>query len=91
MQAIAEDLSLSINLSPLVLCVSISERPKTIWRPTERLVSISGVMLCPRTILLILYYTVLGSLFVYAPNKVAPVIFAVAYALSAAGHIWQCL
>ncbi|KAF3893149.1 RTA1 domain-containing protein [Trichophyton interdigitale] len=34
---------------------------------------------------------VLGSLFVYAPNKVAPVIFAVAYALSAAGHIWQCL
>ncbi|KAK3370887.1 putative RTA1 domain protein [Lasiosphaeria ovina] len=33
---------------------------------------------------------ILGSLFVYAPNKVAPVIFAAAFAASAAGHIWQC-
>ncbi|EFR04279.1 hypothetical protein MGYG_07288 [Nannizzia gypsea CBS 118893] len=33
---------------------------------------------------------VLGSLFVYAPNKVAPIIFTVAYAISAAGHTWQC-
>ncbi|OIW28759.1 putative RTA1 domain protein [Coniochaeta ligniaria NRRL 30616] len=31
-----------------------------------------------------------GSLFVYAPNKVAPVIFTVMFAISAAGHIWQC-
>ncbi|KAJ2893347.1 putative RTA1 domain protein [Zalerion maritima] len=34
--------------------------------------------------------TVLLSLFVYAPNKGAPVFFAVAFALSAIGHIWQC-
>ncbi|KAF3492421.1 uncharacterized protein GIQ15_01938 [Arthroderma uncinatum] len=32
-----------------------------------------------------------GSLFVYAPNKVTPIIFTVAYGLSAVGHIWQCL
>ncbi|KFZ04967.1 hypothetical protein V501_08816 [Pseudogymnoascus sp. VKM F-4519 (FW-2642)] len=31
-----------------------------------------------------------GSLYVYAPNKVAPVFFAVAFAVSAVGHIWQC-
>ncbi|KAH8911245.1 putative RTA1 domain protein [Coniochaeta sp. PMI_546] len=31
-----------------------------------------------------------GSLFVYAPSKVAPVIFAVLFAVSAVGHIWQC-
>ncbi|KAI0010165.1 putative RTA1 domain protein [Xylariaceae sp. FL0662B] len=31
-----------------------------------------------------------GSLFVYAPNKGAPVFFTVAYAASAIGHIWQC-
>ncbi|KAI1759005.1 putative RTA1 domain protein [Hypoxylon sp. FL1150] len=31
-----------------------------------------------------------GSLFVYAPNKGAPVFFACAFAASAAGHIWQC-
>ncbi|KAJ2973425.1 hypothetical protein NUW58_g8941 [Xylaria curta] len=31
-----------------------------------------------------------GSLYVYAPNKVAPIIFVVAYGLSAIGHIWQC-
>ncbi|KAM5439738.1 hypothetical protein MferCBS31731_004148 [Microsporum ferrugineum] len=33
---------------------------------------------------------VLGSLFVYAPNKAAPIFFTAAYALSAVGHIWQC-
>jgi hypothetical protein len=32
-----------------------------------------------------------GSLFVYAPNKGAPIFFAVAFAASAVGHIWQCL
>ncbi|KAI0457003.1 putative RTA1 domain protein [Xylaria acuta] len=31
-----------------------------------------------------------GSLYVYAPNKGAPIFFAVAYAISAIGHIWQC-
>ncbi|KAI0402891.1 putative RTA1 domain protein [Xylaria palmicola] len=31
-----------------------------------------------------------GSLYVYAPNKVAPIIFTVAFALSATGHLWQC-
>ncbi|KAK9776809.1 putative RTA1 domain protein [Seiridium cardinale] len=31
-----------------------------------------------------------GSLYIYAPNKVAPIIFTVAYAASAVGHIWQC-
>ncbi|KAB5513133.1 putative RTA1 domain protein [Coniochaeta sp. 2T2.1] len=31
-----------------------------------------------------------GSLFVYAPNKVAPVVFAVLYGISAVGHLWQC-
>ncbi|KAL3469709.1 hypothetical protein BJX99DRAFT_264954 [Aspergillus californicus] len=33
---------------------------------------------------------VLWSLYVYAPNKGAPIFFALAYALSAALHIWQC-
>ncbi|KIX09108.1 uncharacterized protein Z518_00186 [Rhinocladiella mackenziei CBS 650.93] len=33
---------------------------------------------------------ILGSLYVYAPNKVAPVFFTAAYAASAVGHIWQC-
>ncbi|CAJ2501184.1 Uu.00g040370.m01.CDS01 [Anthostomella pinea] len=33
---------------------------------------------------------VLGSLYVYAPNKGAPVFFAIAFAASAVGHIWQC-
>ncbi|KAI8959056.1 hypothetical protein F5Y11DRAFT_350904 [Daldinia sp. FL1419] len=33
---------------------------------------------------------ILYSLYVYAPDKVAPIIFAVAYALSAVFHIWQC-
>ncbi|KAL3456710.1 hypothetical protein BJX64DRAFT_293808 [Aspergillus heterothallicus] len=33
---------------------------------------------------------VLWSLYVYAPNKIAPVIFAVLYGLSTVGHIWQC-
>ncbi|KAM7192990.1 putative RTA1 domain protein [Rhypophila sp. PSN 637] len=32
-----------------------------------------------------------GSLFVYAPNKAAPVFFAVAFGASAVGHIWQCV
>ncbi|KAI1195907.1 putative RTA1 domain protein [Nemania serpens] len=31
-----------------------------------------------------------GSLYIYAPNKAAPIVFVVAYALSAIGHIWQC-
>lgn len=33
---------------------------------------------------------VLGSLYVYAPNHVAPIFFAVAFACSAVGHFWQC-
>ncbi|EEP81171.1 conserved hypothetical protein [Uncinocarpus reesii 1704] len=33
---------------------------------------------------------ILGSLYIYAPNKVAPVIFTVLYGISAGGHIWQC-
>ncbi|KAI0517893.1 putative RTA1 domain protein [Xylaria bambusicola] len=31
-----------------------------------------------------------GSLYIYAPNKAAPIIFVVAYGVSAIGHIWQC-
>ncbi|KAI0181196.1 putative RTA1 domain protein [Hypoxylon sp. FL1284] len=31
-----------------------------------------------------------GSLYIYEPNKIAPIIFAVAYASSAVGHLWQC-
>ncbi|KAF2877684.1 putative RTA1 domain protein [Massariosphaeria phaeospora] len=31
-----------------------------------------------------------GSLYIYAPNKVAPIFFAIAFALSAIGHTWQC-
>ena len=34
--------------------------------------------------------TVFGSLFVYAPNKIAPIVFAVLYGISAVGHLWQC-
>ncbi|QUC17467.1 uncharacterized protein UV8b_01708 [Ustilaginoidea virens] len=34
---------------------------------------------------------VLYSLFVYAPNQAAPIFFSLAFALSAAGHIWQCI
>jgi hypothetical protein len=30
------------------------------------------------------------SLYVYAPNKVAPIIFTVAYGISMIGHFWQC-
>ncbi|KAG9519271.1 putative RTA1 domain protein, partial [Aureobasidium melanogenum] len=33
---------------------------------------------------------VLYSLYVYAPNKVAPVLFTILYGISAVGHIWQC-
>ncbi|KAJ0414821.1 hypothetical protein BJY00DRAFT_318475 [Aspergillus carlsbadensis] len=33
---------------------------------------------------------VLWSLYVYAPNQVAPAVFAVLYGLSTAGHLWQC-
>ncbi|KAK4098858.1 hypothetical protein N658DRAFT_454173 [Parathielavia hyrcaniae] len=33
---------------------------------------------------------VLWSLYVYAPNKAAPLFFAIAYGLSAIFHIWQC-
>ncbi|KAM7202627.1 putative RTA1 domain protein [Naviculisporaceae sp. PSN 640] len=32
-----------------------------------------------------------GSLFIYAPNKEAPIFFAVAFGISTVGHIWQCL
>ncbi|KAF7561271.1 hypothetical protein G7046_g2874 [Stylonectria norvegica] len=31
-----------------------------------------------------------GSLYIYAPNKVAPVFFTIAFGVSAVGHIWQC-
>ncbi|KAK0731898.1 hypothetical protein B0H67DRAFT_90006 [Lasiosphaeris hirsuta] len=31
-----------------------------------------------------------GSLFIYAPNKVAPALFSVLFAISGVGHIWQC-
>ncbi|KAF7526201.1 hypothetical protein G7054_g10852 [Neopestalotiopsis clavispora] len=31
-----------------------------------------------------------GSLYVYAPDKGAPIFFAVAFAVSAVGHIYQC-
>ncbi|KAK0701196.1 hypothetical protein B0T21DRAFT_321855 [Apiosordaria backusii] len=33
---------------------------------------------------------ILLSLYVYAPNKAAPVFFATTYALSASFHVWQC-
>ncbi|KAH0143517.1 hypothetical protein KCU67_g13519, partial [Aureobasidium melanogenum] len=33
---------------------------------------------------------ILYSLYVYAPNKVAPVLFTVLYGISAVGHIRQC-
>ncbi|CEJ93352.1 hypothetical protein VHEMI08945 [[Torrubiella] hemipterigena] len=33
---------------------------------------------------------ILGSLYVYAPNKGAPIFFAVAFGMSAVFHIWQC-
>ncbi|KAL4737170.1 hypothetical protein BDV11DRAFT_160589 [Aspergillus similis] len=33
---------------------------------------------------------ILGSLYVYAPNKGAPIFFTIAYALSAAAHVLQC-
>lgn len=32
-----------------------------------------------------------GSVFFYAPNKGAPVFFAVAFAISGAFHIYQCM
>ncbi|EEP80582.1 conserved hypothetical protein [Uncinocarpus reesii 1704] len=31
-----------------------------------------------------------GSLYIYAPNKVAPIFFAIAFAVSTTGHFWQC-
>ncbi|KAH8689195.1 hypothetical protein BGW36DRAFT_365727 [Talaromyces proteolyticus] len=31
-----------------------------------------------------------GSIYVYAPNKIAPIVFTVLYALSACSHLWQC-
>ncbi|KAI1370493.1 hypothetical protein F4677DRAFT_451371 [Hypoxylon crocopeplum] len=34
---------------------------------------------------------ILYSLYVYAPNKGAPIFFTIAYAISAAFHIWQCV
>ncbi|KAL5335319.1 hypothetical protein BJX70DRAFT_401734 [Aspergillus crustosus] len=33
---------------------------------------------------------ILRSLYIYAPNKAAPIFFTVAYGLSTIGHIWQC-
>ncbi|KAL5122049.1 Lipid-translocating exporter-like protein rta1 [Pleosporales sp. CAS-2024a] len=33
---------------------------------------------------------ILGSLYVYAPNKIAPIVFTAGFALSAAIHTWQC-
>ncbi|OQE28869.1 hypothetical protein PENSTE_c003G04047 [Penicillium steckii] len=33
---------------------------------------------------------VLGSIYVYAPNKVAPIVFSVLFGISAIGHNWQC-
>ena len=30
------------------------------------------------------------SLYIYAPNKTAPILFTLLYALSAAQHIYQC-
>ncbi|KAL7935793.1 hypothetical protein V8C35DRAFT_298258 [Trichoderma chlorosporum] len=33
---------------------------------------------------------VLYSLYVYAPNRAAPIFFAIAFAISAVFHIWQC-
>ncbi|OLN97105.1 hypothetical protein CCHL11_02182 [Colletotrichum chlorophyti] len=33
---------------------------------------------------------ILGSLYVYAPNKPAAIFFTIAYAITAALHIWQC-
>ena len=35
--------------------------------------------------------TVLFSLYIYAPNKIAPIIFTVLYAVSAGFYIWQCV
>jgi hypothetical protein len=32
-----------------------------------------------------------GSLWIYAPNKGAPVIWAVLFAVSMGLHIWQCM
>ena len=31
-----------------------------------------------------------GSLFLYAPNKGAAIFFTVAFAVTAAVHLWQC-
>ncbi|KAK8036235.1 hypothetical protein PG993_008849 [Apiospora rasikravindrae] len=33
---------------------------------------------------------VLGSLYVYKPNEVLPIVFAALYAISAFFHVWQC-
>lgn len=30
------------------------------------------------------------SLYIYQPNKIAPIVFTVLYAISAVFHIWQC-
>ena len=30
-------------------------------------------------------------MYVYAPNQAAPIFFAIAYGLSAAFHVWQCV
>lgn len=52
------------------------------------------LLLSPSFSILSLAYnvpTVYGSLFVYAPNKILPIVFAVLYGLSAAGHLYQCI
>lgn len=36
------------------------------------------------------YSSVMYSLYIYEPNKVAPIVFSVLYALSAGFHTWQC-
>lgn len=33
---------------------------------------------------------VFGSLYIYAPNRIAPVIFAAIFAISFVGHVYQC-
>ena len=44
----------------------------------------------PFLVALLLTLSVPGSLYVYGPNRGSPIFFAVAFAASAVGHIWQC-
>lgn len=48
------------------------------------------VRLQTSTAALLLTALIPGSLYVYAPNKGAPVFFAATFAVSAIGHFWQC-